>query len=374
MVPLAMPLLQLIARLRSVPRADPVALRERMAGALRSFQERALAAGHQTEVVRRAHYALCVWSDDAVAQTPWGAPADPAGSMVSRFYPTVGPGRLDDVLRQLVDKAGQMRAALEVVALGASLAPPRDGGEDQRQRVLAALQQVEPAPSALSETWRGVDAPYRQSRTRLPLWVAAAAGAAVAGAVFLLLQMRVNAEGDALFARMLAAPPASMPRLEREAVPLPPPAPLPPTEPTAADRLRARLSALPAVSVDGTAAVPVVRIANAALFDATGARLRPGADKLLAAVADALRPEQGRLLVLGFVDNQPVRNVAFGSAFKLSAARAEAVRTALGRSLGKATPIEAQGRADANLLAPNDTAEGRARNSRIEIVLEGAPA
>ncbi len=382
MLPFAMPLLQLLARLRTTAaQADPAALRSRTEDELRAFDARATKAGFSADQARRAQYALCEALDDAVLNTPWGA-----GSAWSReplaatFHPTIGPGRFFDALRQAEAKAGTMRPVLEIMVLCLSLGmlgPFRarpDGAatvEALRASAIAAWSaQGPPAPAALSADWKGVDAPFHRRRVRLPVWVAASAALAVAGGLFLLLSLYLNGNGDALFARMLAAPPAAMPAIAREAVPPPPPPP-PAPDPTLTDRLRVRLAAFP-VSVAGTSGVPVLRVGEAALFPAGAATLLPGASPLLSAVADALKPEGGRVQVLGYHDDRPVRTVLFPSAFRLTAARAEAVRAALSRSLGPAMPVAAEGRAAADPVLPNTNAENREQNRRIEIVLEGA--
>ena len=73
LVAAAVPLLQLLARLRNTT-TQPFSgdLRERAAGALRGFEQRARAAGVATEQLRAAHRALCASLDDVVLNTPWG--------------------------------------------------------------------------------------------------------------------------------------------------------------------------------------------------------------------------------------------------------------------------------------------------------------
>jgi type VI secretion system protein ImpK len=61
--------------------------------------------------------------------------------------------------------------------------------------------------------------------------------------------------------------------------------------------------------------------------------------------------------------------VQFPSNFQLSAARAQAARAAIASSIGDAKRLSAEGRADADPIASNATAEGREQNRRIEIVL-----
>jgi type VI secretion system protein ImpK len=92
---------------------------------------------------------------------------------------------------------------------------------------------------------------------------------------------------------------------------------------------------------------------------------------LLGRVAAALRGESGSVKVIDYTDNQPVRNVRFPSNFQLSAARATAVRAIIARDAGDPARVSAEGRADADPIAANTTAEGREQNRRIEIVLHG---
>ena len=382
----AMPLLQLLARLRTTAvQADPAVLRERTDAELHAFEARALKAGLPADQVRRGQYALCESLDDAVLNTPWGAHSAWARhTAVAAFHPAIGPGRFFDALRQAEAKAATMRPVLELMVLCLSLGmmgtyrDRPDGAaaaEALRTAAVAALLAVSPpAPDTLAADWKGVDAPYRRRRARLPVWVAGVAALAAAGGVFLLVSLRVNAAGDALFARMLAAPPLQMPAIARAPAPPLPPPPVP-SEPTAQDRLRSRLASGHAagIVVAGTPSVPVLRLPERVLFLPGSATPGPQAAPLLQAVAEALRPEGGRLRVVGYTDDRPVRTVLFPSAFKLSAAQAQAVRAALAHTLGPALPIATEGRAAADPVAPNTTAENREQNRRVEVVLDGAP-
>ena len=59
----------------------------------------------------------------------------------------------------------------------------------------------------------------------------------------------------------------------------------------------------------------------------------------------------------------------FPSNFQLSAARAEAARAILRRTLGDPARITAEGRGESDPIASNATPEGREQNRRIEIIL-----
>ncbi len=86
-----------------------------------------------------------------------------------------------------------------------------------------------------------------------------------------------------------------------------------------------------------------------------------------------MQAEARPVRVLGYSDDRPVRTVLFPSAFKLTAARAEAVRAALRDPAGPGRRSRPRAGPAADPIAANATAEGREQNRRIEIVLDGAP-
>ncbi|MDB5400675.1 MAG: hypothetical protein JWQ55_2693, partial [Rhodopila sp.] len=122
------------------------------------------------------------------------------------------------------------------------------------------------------------------------------------------------------------------------------------------------------VSVVGTEAVPVIRIKASGMFRSGSATVEPRFQPLLQRIGVALRTEPGPVDVVGYTDNQPIHTVAFPSNFQLSTARAKAAAAVVGASLD-AGRLSAEGRADADPIATNDTPEGREQNRRIEVVL-----
>ncbi len=376
---MAMPLLQLMARLRTMAtQPDAADLRARAEAEIRAFEARSEKAGLAADQTRRAHYALCASLDDMVLNTPWGARGAWAERpLVAEFHANVGPDRFFDLLRQAQEKVATLRPVLELMYVCLSLGMmgqyrklPGGGADIERIRAetaTALLAKSQPPPE-LAASWRGVAAPFAPRRTRLPIWVAASIAVALVAGLFLALSLRLNDRSDLLFARMLAAPPSHMPEVTRQPIPVPlPPAP---SEPSLRDRLAARLAGGPA-QVAGTPTAPLLRVPAQALFPANAATLSADAATLLHGIAEALKPEPGRLDVVGYTDDRPVRTVLFPSSFKLTAAQAQAVRAALAHDLPGRT-INAEGRAGADLVAANATPEGREQNRRVEIQLQPA--
>ena len=115
----------------------------------------------------------------------------------------------------------------------------------------------------------------------------------------------------------------------------------------------------------------VVTLRGDALFEPGSATLTANAGLVLAQQAAALGREGAAgaaVQVIGHTDNQPVRSVRYPSNFQLSLERAQAVRDRLATSMDRSR-LSAEGRADSEPVASNDTPEGRAANRRIEIVI-----
>jgi type VI secretion system protein ImpK len=378
----ASPLLQLLARLRAMRRApDPTVLRERVVQDLRAFERKARDAGIAMELLRPAHYALCASIDDVVLNTPWGAASGWASqTLVGTFHPGArGADLFFDQLRQMRRTPNRFLPAIELMYICLALGymgryrQVRGEGELDQARydthaVIAAQRQA--ADSELSPHWRGV--PAQSAPQRLPVWVALAGAVALCGGLFLWTSTTLNAASDDLQSQVLTTPPTRMPQVTRAAIVQPLPPPPVPSEPTVLDRLRASLQ--PdlddhAISLSGTPATPIVRIAGRSMFSSESAVVQSASRPLLERIAAALRNESGSLQVIDYTDDQPVRTVRFPSNFQLSVARANAVRTIIARDLGDPARVSAEGRADADPIASNGTAEGREQNRRIEIVL-----
>lgn len=384
----AAPLLQLMARLRNTASPpDSGDLYQRTVRQIRVFEQEARDKGVPLEQLRPAHYALCASLDDIVLNTPWGSSGTwSQRSLVSTFHQEVRSGeRFFDVLKQMCANPGRFLPVIELMYICMSLGfigqyrlSRRGVGDINRIReetYAVIVRQRKPAEPALAPHTKGVNAPYRPARFIVPLWVAAAAGLGVIGALFLWFSISLNAESDTVYARLQGAPPDRMPTITRTPVVEPAPAIVvapPPPEPSALDKLRQFLKPeidQKLVEVLGTPAQPLVRIIGRNMFASGSATLTPNFKPLLERIGLALKEENGPVKVIGYTDSEPIRTIAFPSNFQLSTARAQAASTIIGAALGEPSRITVEGRADADPIAPNSTAEGRERNRRIEVVL-----
>jgi chemotaxis protein MotB len=106
------------------------------------------------------------------------------------------------------------------------------------------------------------------------------------------------------------------------------------------------------------------------LFDSGAAQIKPAGMDLLSHLAPLLRHQKSHdVHVEGHTDDVPIRGSGYPSNWELSTARASAVVRALIAMRMSPGRLTATGRAYLDPTATNSTAQGRARNRRVEIVL-----
>ncbi len=119
----------------------------------------------------------------------------------------------------------------------------------------------------------------------------------------------------------------------------------------------------------------VVSLAEAGFFQSGSAALRPGGKAALDLVAERLPRQNLDVTVEGHTDNVPVKNARYGSNWELSTARATFVVALLYEEHGfDPAHLAAAGHGEFHPLAANDTAEGRAHNRRVDIVVRPTAA
>jgi chemotaxis protein MotB len=115
----------------------------------------------------------------------------------------------------------------------------------------------------------------------------------------------------------------------------------------------------------------LISLPNDVLFDSGSAVLKKAGLEAVAGVAQALSGLADRqFLVAGHTDDKPIHTARFASNWELSTARAVVVTRALVAANMKPDSLGAVGYGEFDPVVPNDTAEHRAQNRRIEIQLQ----
>ncbi len=114
----------------------------------------------------------------------------------------------------------------------------------------------------------------------------------------------------------------------------------------------------------------VIQLESDVLFDSGQVRIKPRGRAALREVAKVLASVNRDFQVAGDTDNVPISTARFPSNWELSTARAVEVARFLVAQGMKPQKLSAAGYAEFDPVASNATAEGRAKNRRIEITLQ----
>jgi chemotaxis protein MotB len=114
----------------------------------------------------------------------------------------------------------------------------------------------------------------------------------------------------------------------------------------------------------------VTVVSDKVLFSPGSADLQPIGRQVLGVVADVVREVPNDLMVEGHTDNTPINTAQFPSNWELSTERATHVlRELVERNGIPAERVSAAGYGEHHPVASNTSADGRARNRRVELVI-----
>jgi type VI secretion system protein ImpK len=381
----AAPLLILLGRLRlHIVDMQAVPLMNYVAQSITEFEKKIVAAGVNPQEALVAKYVLCGTADDIVQNLP----GTDRGvwmqySMLAQFFQvrTSGVGFFEELNKALANPAPRynllelMHACLLLGFEGQYRGAHGGDGELQRIRrdVYQTLRHVKArTDDEISPRWRGMALRMQDLGTRVPLWAIASGAGLVLVGVFFLLRFLLGNDADSLADRLAALHPSGAIAITRPEFKI--------YEPPVAEKVSTQLERIRAALADeikagGMAVEPVgdqivIRVSNLVLFASGKADTKPEFDPAGAKIAAALDKEPGPIHVIGHTDNvKPKVSSAFKSNFDLSVARAKSVEAVLGKSLTDPTRIKVEGKGDLEPIADNKTADGKAQNRRVEIMI-----
>jgi type VI secretion system protein ImpK len=376
----ALPMLSLVARLRGTAVHSAVAeLQQELVKELRDFENRVLQRGLPQTQARLASYALCCLLDEAVLNTPWGAQsAWGHQSLLVIFHKEAWGGEkffqfLEGMMRQPAQHLDVIELFWLCLALGfEGRYRVVQGGANQLEQARTEVYQlirrlrrdVEPE---LSVRWRGLQDVRNPLARYVPLWVIASAAGVLLVLVYLGFALAINGASDAV-ARDLYA-------LGREEAPIAPRAavaaassPVQTIAVAKAGRFKRVLAQEIGQGLVDVVDDRILRIRNS--FASGSDRLKPEFLPMLAKIAKELESGGDAVLVTGHTDDKPIFSARFPSNFDLSAARARNVGEVLEASAALNGKVKYEGRADYEPLVPNDSAEHRAMNRRVDILVQ----
>lgn len=375
LVAAANPLLNLVPQLKATAQiANPAALRDQLTRGIRAFEARARENGAPSEQIIAARYALCTVLDEVAAGTPWGRSGAWANqSLLVTFHnETWGGEKFFQLLAKLADNPSAHVDLLELfyVCLGLGFEGRfrvRDNGlaelHQLRERLAQLIRRQRGEPEReLSVHWQPAKTEGNRLLSVLPLWVLAAGCAVVLLGVYFTLLFLLNRTSDPVSRDIYAL---------RTAVVAPPtsaPAPTAPQAPRLAGFLAPEIQQ-GLVIVRDESTQSVVTIVGDRLFASGSTTISAAYEALIARIAQAIAGVPGRVVVTGHTDSSPIMSVRYPSNWHLSQERANSVLRSLAQYGAPSARLRGEGRGDGEPVASNETAEGRARNRRVEVTL-----
>lgn len=369
-------LLALAAKLYNRPsHPSPQRLKQQLSNEIRSFHTLAAQAGADRDTVQQASHALCTTLDEAIFNTPWGQQSGwTEQSLLSEFHGSVAGGEeFFFKLKEAGQNPAQNLHLLELMyvclALGFQgryrVAENGKAKLEQIQSWLAQLIRGQRGSSdkTLAPHWKGVKVQKTGFTRAIPLWVFYALAGGVLLAVFLGLLSMLAVQASPVKQRIdeiafagVAAPasPELVPTLKELLAP----------------DIRSGL-----VEVRDKNGKPIIELRGDKGLFASGRDTLVDDQRvaLVGRVADALADKRfaaASFTVTGYTDNVPVSNrLSFQDNRELSRARAQTVEKLLTQKQ-PGLRLGVSGKGESNPIADNNTREGRARNRRVEIVMD----
>lgn len=375
------PILALLASVRAGRARLPLPeLHQKASQAVAAFDAE-IGQTYPEEQRQRAKYALCATIDD-IAQNLPGQAQDGAEwarrSLVVMFFSeNIGGDRFWQLVDDMIARPGPHADLIELYH--ACLAAGFEGrfrvmpdGKRGLHEIMTKLYGALEHPRRVSRTelvlnWRGQPTPARKLGFWAPLALAAGVALAILLAIYLILRVVLAQTGGPSMAALRATNPDQPLRLSRVA----PAAPAPQAS-TQLQRLRTFLApeiAQGLVVVDEDPSSIRVRTTVGQLFTSGSDQLVAGRRALFERIGAATNTEPGRVRVEGHADSDRVASLTFPDNFALSRARADVVADIIRSELQDPSRVESEGFGDGQPIASNATAEGKALNRRVEIVI-----
>lgn len=377
LVAAANPLLNAIPQIRySVSHDDQSGLRQHLIDEIRRFEVRCQQSGLAYEVIVGARYCLCTALDEAAALTPWGSRGVWSGSglLVTFHNETWGGEKFFQLLARLSQNPREHIGLLELINFCLLL------GFEGRYRVMDnGRTQLETIKQRLWQMIRGIrgnyppplsphpeDQPVMRKLWRpvIPLWACAGLAGFLACLFYIVLNWRLGDNTNPVLAKIYQT---QLPEVSVQQ-------PVQHVQPVLNLRefLRPEIKA-GLVAVRDEADRSVVTLKGDGLFASASTVARDSYEPVIDRVAQAMNNVSGKILVVGFSDNVPIRSARFASNYELSLERARSVQSLLQKHLSQPERVKAEGRGEMDPIAPNNSAENRARNRRVEITLLVSP-
>lgn len=382
------PVMQVAARLLTLAAAvqaerqvtDPQGLLRSASLEGKAFEKALNELGLSAEDNARARFATLATVDDIVQNLPGGATSDWARQslVVQSFGQAFGGDQFWTILDNMLARPAAYRDLLELyqacLAVGfqgryRTLPDAQAQLGAKMNQIFAALRDIRPRPeNDLVPQWQGVPTPVRKVGWGARFVAVAAAVFAALLIVFFAMKLWLDSRDEAAWNALRQVPPQAQAQIDRVGG-------MAPAESTQLTRIRSRLRSPCIKANDDGANIRLVISAcpglPAGMFEAGAATLADPYRELIIQGGQALAPEQGAITVAAHTDSDQIRGTlaaTYPDNAALSKARADDAVSVLGSVVDPAR-LTAAGRGDREPVDRGSSAEAKARNRRVELII-----
>lgn len=377
LITIAMPLFALIAPLKGMTSYDSIPkLHHLTLEKVKNFEGEAVEQGAVPDQARTASYALCSLLDETILSTPWGAHSFWVHeSLLVKFHGDAWGGeKVFDLLNQLVLQPGSNLHLIEffwlVLCLGFKgkygvINQGANALEDKRQELYLVIQRLKGDQERdLSARWQGFKDARLAITQYVPLWVIVVGTLLFLVLAYLGFSYFLNQKSDTASRDFYGL---SRPVIQ--------PATVSSQDPPVNERISQRAERFRRLLADDIKAGKVevvddriIRIRDS--FTSGSDKIKPAFLPMINKIAQEIVAGKDTVLITGHTDDVPIFTARFPSNFDLSNARANHVAAYIRKISTPEVKLRCEGRADFEPLAPNDGAENRAINRRVDILIQ----
>lgn len=352
---------------------DLIGLRDYLVKNIKTFENQARAAGVSSEKIIAARYALCTFIDESIASTPWGSNEWGQYSLLILFHnEAVGGEKFFQLLAKLAENPKTNLDILEFLYICLTLGFEgryriMDNGKSQLEALRERLAQViakehNKFERDLSPHWQAAAFKRAKFFLFMPLWILTSLCGLALLTAYLSFSFLLSDASDPAFAQIQSIRTSNT--IQHQ---------LPISQPSVNLYLTEFLTQEineGLLTIRNENNHHIITLLGDGIFSPGSSVVSQKFVPVLKRIADALNQRAGQIQVLGHTDNRPIRTVRFPSNWHLSQERAYSAMQLLVQMGITSSRIHAEGRADAEPIASNDTPEGRARNRRVEIIVD----
>jgi len=368
-------LLSTCIKLRNTKQNEDIkTLRLQCVDLIKSYEQSLRAVNVVAEDIQSARYCLCSFMDEVILNTPWGGDSLWASeSLLSTFHSeTFGGEYFYTLLESALQYPAEKYHLLELMYLCLTLgfvgkmkveAQGEQKLEDLRERAYHSVQSFKgDMHRELSPGWRDKVIHNTEFQQPFPLWVIGALFGVVLLFIYMSFSYSINSYSSSVYKELVSLVPwhenenTQAQSLSRD-------------EALALQQLLQTEIDRDLLEVEQLSDRVRIRIGAGNLFSSGSTQPRADFEAILAKIARTLESTQGKILITGHTDDEPIFTTKYPSNWHLSLARATSIGNFLANNASLKGRLWPEGIGESQPRFDNTNEQNRSLNRRIEIDL-----